>query len=64
MITTTKSIRAVVVHVNLTKSALSEQDFMEFHSLVTSIGAIVVAEINCRHEFPDSKYFIGQGKGA
>jgi GTPase len=41
---------------------LPPQDLDEFRSLVTSLGAEIVAEMDSRRDIPDSKYFIGQGK--
>ncbi len=52
----------MVVHVTFVKSTSSTQDLTEFRSLVTSLGAIIVAEVSCRRDIPDPKHFIGQGK--
>jgi len=57
-----KKTKAIIVHVNLTKTKLLPEDLVEFRSLALSAGVEIVEEISCRRNAPDPKYFIGKGK--
>lgn len=50
------------MYVNFSKPSGVKQDFAEFRNLAISAGVKIGAEIKCRRDVPDPKYFIGQGK--
>ncbi|WFE68975.1 GTPase HflX [Thiomicrospira sp. R3] len=52
---------AVLVHVDFDDEA-NREDLDEFHELVDSAGAEIVALITTKRASPDAKYFVGSGK--
>ncbi|UQB41662.1 GTPase HflX [Thiomicrospira microaerophila] len=52
---------AVLVHVDFDDEA-NREDLNEFHELVDSAGAQIVALITTKRSSPDAKFFVGSGK--
>lgn len=53
--------KAVLVHVDFDDEA-NREDLNEFHELVDSAGAQIVALIITKRSSPDAKFFVGSGK--